>query len=71
MRAPLQQWHVKVRLHGVHDDYTLRLRLPDLDDVEDVPDSPRGRHGPSASASRRGAPAGERGDEHAPAAGAV
>jgi hypothetical protein len=42
MRAPLQQWHVKVRLHGVHDDYTLRLRLPDLDDVEDVPQSADG-----------------------------
>lgn len=40
MRAPLQQWHHKVRLHGVLDDYTLRLRLPDLDDVEDLPDQP-------------------------------
>jgi hypothetical protein len=39
MRAPLEQWHVKVRLHGFLGDYTLRLRLPDLDDVPDVPDA--------------------------------
>jgi hypothetical protein len=32
MRAPLQQWHIKIRLHGVLGDYVLRLRLPDLDD---------------------------------------
>ena len=37
MGAPLQQWHLKVRVHGFLDDYTLRLRLPDLDDVPDVP----------------------------------
>jgi len=41
--APLQQWHVKVRLHGFLDDYTLRLRLPDLDDMPDVP--PTGQTG--------------------------
>ena len=33
MRAPVQQWHAKVRLQGLLDSYTLRLRLPDLDDV--------------------------------------
>ena len=38
MRAPLQQWHIKVRLHGALGDYTMRLRLPDLDDVPDAPD---------------------------------
>ncbi len=41
MRAPLQQWHIKVRLHGFLDDYTLRLRLPDLDD-EDEPGTAAG-----------------------------
>jgi hypothetical protein len=33
MRAPVQQWHAKVRLQGLLDSYTLRLRLPGLDDV--------------------------------------
>jgi hypothetical protein len=33
MRTPVQQWHAKVRLQGVWDSYTLRLRLPDLDDL--------------------------------------
>jgi hypothetical protein len=37
MQVPLQQWHIKIRLQGVHGDYTLRLRLPDLDDVQDLP----------------------------------
>jgi len=32
MRAPVQQWHAKIRLQGLLDCYTLRLRLPDLDD---------------------------------------
>jgi hypothetical protein len=42
MQAPLQQWHIKIRLHGFLDDYTLRLRLPDLDDESDdaEPDEP-------------------------------
>ena len=35
MCTPVQQWHVKVRLQGVMDSYTLRLRLPDLDDIPD------------------------------------
>jgi FHA domain-containing protein len=33
MQIPVQQWHAKVRLQGLLDSYTLRLRLPDLDDV--------------------------------------
>jgi hypothetical protein len=33
MRTPVQQWHAKVRLQGMWDSYTLRLRLPDLDDM--------------------------------------
>jgi hypothetical protein len=32
-RAPLQQWHAKVRLQGLLGSYNLRLRLPDLDDA--------------------------------------
>jgi hypothetical protein len=35
MRVPLQQWHAKVRVDGVHDSYTIRLRLPHLDDDPD------------------------------------
>ncbi len=38
MQIPLQQWHIKVRLQGAQGDYSLRLRLPDLDDVADLPD---------------------------------
>ncbi len=32
LALPLQQWHVKVRIDGVLDSYTIRLRLPDLDE---------------------------------------
>ncbi|HEY7429876.1 MAG TPA: FHA domain-containing protein [Streptosporangiaceae bacterium] len=46
MRAPVQQWHAKIRLPGVLDSYTLRLRLPDLDDVPDQ-DSGAGQRGPT------------------------
>jgi predicted component of type VI protein secretion system len=35
MQVPLQQWHAKVQLHGVQGTYTVRLRLPDLDDMPD------------------------------------
>jgi hypothetical protein len=35
LAIPLQQWHAKVTLAGVLDHYTLRLRLPDLDDAAD------------------------------------
>jgi hypothetical protein len=48
MRAPVQQWHAKVRLQGLLGCYTLRLRLPDLDDLPDSegqPDpGPTGEH---------------------------
>ncbi len=33
LQVPLQQWHAKVTLNGALNNYTLRLRLPDLDDV--------------------------------------
>ena len=32
MRLPLQQWHAKLRLTGGLGNYTLLVRLPDLDD---------------------------------------
>jgi hypothetical protein len=35
LQIPLQQWHIKITLTGALDSYTLRLRLPDLDDVPD------------------------------------
>jgi hypothetical protein len=35
LQVPLQQWHAKVTLSGALDSYTLRLRLPDLDDAPD------------------------------------
>lgn len=38
MQVPLQQWHIKIRLQGVQGDYTLRLRLPDLDELDDEAD---------------------------------
>jgi hypothetical protein len=50
MRAPLQQWHIKVRLHGVLEDYTLRLRLPDLDGEPQEPPAPET---PQAQPARR------------------
>ena len=46
MGLPLQQWHAKVRVDGMLDSYTLRMRLPDLDDEldggnEDAPERAR------------------------------
>ncbi len=38
LAIPLQQWHAKVRLDGVIDSYTLRIRLPDLDEEFDGED---------------------------------
>jgi hypothetical protein len=35
MALPLQQWHAKVRLDGLIDSYTLRIRLPDLDEEDE------------------------------------
>jgi hypothetical protein len=42
LRVPLQQWQAKVIGSGALDRYTLRLRLPDLDDVPDPGPQPRG-----------------------------
>jgi hypothetical protein len=33
MRTPVQQWHAKIRMQGLLGCYTLRLRLPSLDDA--------------------------------------
>jgi hypothetical protein len=61
MRAPVQQWHAKIRLQGALDSYTLRLRLPDLDDVPEqglgtgqgrIPASPTGEHLVTSTRSR-------------------
>jgi hypothetical protein len=38
LQVPLQQWHAKVSVNGTLDRYTLRLRLPHLDDVPDPVD---------------------------------
>jgi hypothetical protein len=56
LQVPLQQWHAKVTLTGALDSYTLRLRLPDLDDV---PDPDQGRPltgGQSVTSTRYHAP---------------
>lgn len=52
MSTPVQQWHAKVRLQGVRASYTLRLRLPDLDDLPDPAGEPE-----QAAQSPAGAPA--------------
>jgi hypothetical protein len=40
LAVPLQQWHAEVSVNGVLGRYTLRLRLPDLDDVPDPGQQP-------------------------------
>src|SRR5215469_9218172 len=40
LEVPLQQWHAKVTVNGAQGHYTLRLRLPDLDDVPDPSQQP-------------------------------
>lgn len=51
MRTPVQQWHAKVRLQGMWDSYTLRLRLPDLDDMPAKMPSLRRRGGAGCAGS--------------------
>lgn len=51
MRIPIEQWHAKVRLNGTQDSYTLRLRLPHLD--EDEPDDADTPAGAGQTASRQ------------------
>jgi hypothetical protein len=52
MQIPVQQWHAKVRMQGVFDSYTLRLRLPDLDDEPGQDDTPGQVSHPPAPSSR-------------------
>ncbi len=51
MAIPVQQWHAKVRLTGVHGDYTLRLRLPEFDDLPDGADEDDGEGAPEVAQS--------------------
>ena len=49
MRAPVQQWHAKIRMQGALGSYTLRLRLPDLDDMPDQdPEAGQGKRTPAS-----------------------
>jgi hypothetical protein len=34
--VPPRQWHAKAIINGALDSYTLRLRLPGLDDAPDL-----------------------------------
>jgi predicted component of type VI protein secretion system len=52
LRMPLQQWHAKVRLQGVLGSYTLRVRLPALDELPDP------GAGPAQAAGAGAGPAG-------------
>ena len=52
LQVPLQQWHANVTLTGALDCYTLRLRLPDLDDLPDPGKQPP-RTGETAVTSTR------------------
>ena len=58
MQIPVQLWHAKVRLNGVHGDYTLRLRLPDLDDLPEPgdPDAESATGEPLVTSTRYRAP---------------
>jgi hypothetical protein len=47
MPLPLQQWHAKVRIDGALDSYTLRVRLPDLDEEPDAAEA----YGPAGAAA--------------------
>lgn len=40
LAVPLQQWHAKVTVNGALGRYTLRLRLPDLDDLPEPDPKP-------------------------------
>jgi hypothetical protein len=50
LQLPLQQWHAKVTVTGVLGTYTLRLRLPGLDDAPDLAEQ-----APVAAAAGEGA----------------
>jgi hypothetical protein len=53
LAVPLQQWHAKVTVNGALGRYTLRLRLPDLDDVPDLaPKAVTEEHGVTSTRHR-------------------
>jgi hypothetical protein len=56
LQVPLQQWHAKVTLAGVLDRYTLRLRLPGLDDLPDPGGQPPGTGEAAVTSTRYRAP---------------
>ena len=56
LAMPLQQWQAKVSLTGVLGRYTLRLRLPDLDDAPEPRQQPPGTGGHAATSTRHRAP---------------
>jgi hypothetical protein len=56
LAVPLQQWQAKVMLTGALGRYTLRLRLPDLDDVPDPGRQPPGTGEHAATSTRYRAP---------------
>jgi hypothetical protein len=56
LQVPLQQWHAKVTLTGVLDRYTLRLRLPGLDDLPDPGGQPPGTGEAAVTSTRYRAP---------------
>lgn len=53
MRVPVEHWHAKVRLNGMLASYTLRLRLPHLDDERSDADEPAVSDGVRTSTSHR------------------
>jgi hypothetical protein len=56
LQVPLQQWHAKVTLTGALDRYTLRLRLPGLDDLPDPGKQPPGTGEAAVTSTRYRAP---------------
>jgi hypothetical protein len=52
LQVPLQQWQAKVIVSGVLNQYTLRLRLPDLDDVPDPGSQPPGGRQSAVTSTR-------------------
>jgi len=52
LQVPLQQWQARVTVNGAQGQYTLRLRLPDLDDVPDPAQLPPKTGEPAVTSSR-------------------
>jgi hypothetical protein len=53
MSLPIQQWHAKVRIDGMLASYTIRVRLPDLDDEADEEETGEQEVAGTASRVRR------------------